>query len=102
VNVTNYSNLVVPYRDRCFDSKTPLLGQSLKGKNKFEGRCIVPCGYEEVTASRGLNVVNSSALFSSHGYIYCKRLYFLPVQFKPFPEYPELQVQLYDPAVLLQ
>ena len=102
MNVTNHSNLVVSYCDRCFGSKTLLWGPSLKGKNKFEGRCIVPCGYKEVTASRGLNVVNSSVLSSSQGYIYCKRLYFLPVQLKPFPEYPELQVQLYDPTVLLQ
>ena len=76
MNVTNYSNLAVPYCDRCFGSKTLLYGPSLKGKNKFEGRCIVPCGYEDVTARRGLNEVNSSALFSAHGYIYSKRLYF--------------------------
>lgn len=43
-----------------------------------------PCGYEKVTASRGLNVVNSGSLFSAHGYIYCKRLYFYQYSWSHF------------------
>ena len=43
-----------------------------------------PCGYEKVTASRGLNLVNSGALFSAHGYIYCKRLYFYQYSWSHF------------------
>ena len=73
----------------------------MKGKiEKIEGRYIVPCGYERVTANRGLNI---PALCSVLTGISIANVYiFLPVQLKPFPEYPELQVQLYDPTVLLQ